>query len=223
VQIGRDTGWLGYLMGGLWHRAACLVGQDRLDAALQDYQHYLALARQADWDNGISLARHVMASLNMRQGRLDAARAWLDVGDGWCAPEHQHAAALRHPLLHATILLLDGRPAEAAHGMQKLPLAWLQRADDNDLVAWSELAALLATELGWHAQSQQLAHDMRMLDGADDHLPLFRRFRDLHFGPGQPLPRHDTNALHTVRTGLRASIAALHARLNKSTASTAAD
>ncbi|MCY7315946.1 MAG: hypothetical protein LH480_10080 [Rubrivivax sp.] len=217
VQIGRNTGWLSCLMGGLWHRAASRVGNDQLDAAVQDYQEYLTLAHRAGWDNGVSLAHHVMGSLHMRQGRLDSARAIVGTGDGWCPPEHLHAAVLRDPLMHATILVLEGRPADAARHMQKLPLAWLQQADDNDLVAWSELAALLAARLGWDTQSQQLATDMRRLDGADDHLPVLRRFRDRHFGPGQALQRHDPDALHTVRIRLRVAVAALYARLGDAT------
>jgi predicted ATPase/DNA-binding SARP family transcriptional activator len=223
VQIGRDTGWFGCQLAGLWHRAACLVGQDRLDAAQHDYQHHLALAHKTAWDNGVSLTRNLMASQHMRQGRLDAARALVGTGDGWCPPERMHAAALRDPLMHATILLLDGRPHAAADHMQKLPLAWLQQADDNDLVAWSELAALMAAQQGWDAHSRQLADDMRRLDGADDHLPVVRRFRDQHFGPGQPLQRHDADALQAVRTRLRAAVATLHTRLNETAATTAAD
>ena len=55
---------------------------------------------------------------------------------------------------------------------------------------------------------------MRRLDGADDHLPVVRRFRDRHFGPGHALQRHDADALQAVRTRLRAVVAALHMRLS---------
>lgn len=218
VQIGRDTGWIGCLMRGLWQRAACLVGQDLLDGALRDSQDYLALAQTVGWDNGISLARHMVGSLNLRLGRLDQARAAVGTGEGWSPSQHQHGAALRDPLMHATIMVLDGQSAEAAHHMHRLPLAWLQQADKNDLVAWAELAALLAARLGWNALSQQLARDMRDFDGADDHLPMIRRFRDQHFGPGRPLQRYDADEWEILRTRLRAAVALFHARLSESQA-----
>jgi hypothetical protein len=81
----------------------------------------------------------------------------------------------------------------------------------------------MAAQQGWDAHSRQLADDMRRLDGADDHLPVVRRFRDQHFGPGQPLQRHDADALQAVRTRLRAAVATLHTRLNETAATTAAD
>ncbi len=217
VAVGRSAEWIGALMSGLWQRAACRIGQDQIAAAEHDLQEYLGLARRAGWDNGVSVVRYGLASLQMRQGSLDKARALLSIKEDWSPPERHHEAALREPILYATLLVLEARSADAARFMQKLPLPWLQNADDDDLIAWSELSALLAAQQGWDQLSQQLAHDFRRLDGADDHLPIYRRFRDQNFGPGLPLLSHDTDALHTVRTRLRVAVTALHMRLSEIT------
>jgi predicted ATPase/DNA-binding SARP family transcriptional activator len=213
VQIGHDTGWPSCLMGGLWHRAACLVGQDRLQLAMATYQEHLLLALKAGWGNGASIARNLLCMLHMRLGNLDSARTFLDGGPDWTVPEDFHASALRGPLSHATILVLEGRLAQATQCTQQLPVDWLLQAQDEDLIAWAELGALLAVQLGWQPAAQQLASDLRRLDGPDDHLPVIRRFRDHHFGPGLPLEDRDGEALESVRTRLRASVAALHVRL----------
>ena len=205
--------WSQALLSGLWHRATCQLGRDEFTRAVGTYREYQRLADSIGWVEGAERSKRLVASLSMRALDFAPAEAYLDE-----AAQHQpngdrDAMVVSTPVMRAKVLLLHDRVEEAVRELLSVPTEWLPQASDEDLVEWSEVGAMVASERGHADLAADLALTMRHLDGADDHIPTIRRFRDAQFGPGEPHRPRNAKEMEELREVLRAGLQALADRL----------
>ena len=206
--------WSQVLLTGLWHRAACEIGNDDFATAVATYREYQRLADSIGWVEGAERTKRLVASLSLRTLDFAAAEAYLEAVARQWAVGDRDAMAVSTPVMRAKFLVLRERADDAVREFLSVSVEWLPQASDEDLVEWSEVGAMLASERGHTALASELASAMRRLDGSDDHIPVIRRFRDARFGPGEPHRHRDAEALEALRVQLRAGLLTLHDRLS---------
>jgi hypothetical protein len=163
----------------------------------------------------------MMALLCLRQGRPEAALPSIDI----VAQHHQQGTheglVVSLPLLRSRQLVQSNKIDEAVREWLSAPIAWLQRATDEHLVDWSESGAMVALAVGLTDLGRELSTAMRLLDGADDHLPFIRRDRDARFGTGPPRKSTGSTEMESLRVRVREGLIELRARLQQMSAAAA--
>ena len=205
--------WSQALLSGLWHRAACQIGRDEFAKAMGTYREYQRLADSIGWVEGAERSKRLVASLSMRALDFAPAEIYLDEAAHRQPDGDRDAMVVSTPVMRAKVLLLRDRLDDAVRELLSVPTEWLPQASDEDLVEWSEVGAMVASERGHVDLAAELALAMRRLDGADDHIPTIRRFRDARFGPGEPHRPRDAQEMEDLRVVLRAGLQTLAARL----------
>ena len=205
--------WPQALMSGLWHRAACQMGEDQLAEAVATYREYQRLADSIGWVEGAERSKRLVASLSLRELDFTAAETYLDDAARHRPNGDRDAAVVSTPVMRAKFLLLRSRVEEAIRELLSVPTERLAKASDEDLVEWSEVGAMVAMERGHAELAAELALAMRRLDSADDHIPTIRRFRDAKFGPGESHRHRNAEEQEALRVSLRAGLETLHGRL----------
>ncbi len=205
--------WSQTLLSGLWHRAACQIGEDKFALAVGTYREYQRLADSIGWVEGAERSKRLVASLSMRALDFAAAETYLDEAARHQLDGDRDAMVVSTPVMRAKVLLLRDRIEDAVGELLSVPTERLSQASDEDLVEWSEVGAMVASQRNHADLAADLALAMRRLDGPDDHIPTIRRFRDARFGPGEPYRARDADELEGLRVILRARLRALHDRL----------
>jgi predicted ATPase/DNA-binding SARP family transcriptional activator len=198
-----------FLLSGTWHLAACELALDRTDEAVRTLDDYYICARGLGWHKGAARAQHLTALLRLRQGRPEAALPCITVVEQHQQQGTHEGLVVSLPLLRSRLLVQTDRTDEAMREWLAAPVAWLQRATDEHLVDWSETGALIAHSLGLAELKNELATAMRLLDGADDHIPIIRRDRDARFGPGPARMSTESTQIESLRGRVRAAVTAL--------------
>ena len=195
-----------FMLDGMWRRGACFLSLDQTAEGLQTFEDYYLTARGMGWSKGAAQAKRLMASLHLRNEDFSSAQACRSQLDDVAQPHASDAHGLAVPLLLAAVRVLEGDVAEAIRLLHTVPVDGLQRASDEDLVEWSEVAALVANRTGQAGLATELAIPMRRLDRSDDHVPIIRRFRDRHFGPGEDFRVRSAEELDELRQAIRAGL-----------------
>ena len=192
-----------FMLDGIWRQAACLLDLDQTAEGLKKFEEHHRLALGMGWSEGAALGKRVMAWLYLRSGELDSARAChvrfgeLVRASGGDAQGHLFT------VLHAALRVLRDQVAESIELLQTLDLENSHTLDDEDLVEFSEVAALVANRMGHTELASEMALSMRRLDRSDDHIPVIRRFRDLHFGPGESYRVRNAEEFDELRQAIR--------------------
>jgi hypothetical protein len=202
-----------FLLSGLWHLATCELALDRADAAVRTLDDYYDRARGLGWHKGAARAQHMKALLNLRQGRADAALPCIKIIEHLQQLGAHEGLVVSLPLLRSRLMVQSDRPAEAVREWMAVPMVWLQRATDEHLVDWSETGAQIAQALGNVELGRELATALRLLDGADDHMPFIRRDRDARFGIGPDRKSAESTEMEVLRSRVRAGVTALRGHL----------
>ncbi len=202
-----------FLLSGTWHLAACELALDRADDAVRTLNEYYTCARGLGWHKGAARAQHLTALLRLRQGRPEAAVPCIHIVEQHHQQGTHEGLVVSLPLLRSRLLVQSNDIEAAVREWLTAPVAWLQRATDEHLVDWSETGALIAQAMGLPELGRELATAMRLLDGADDHIPIIRRDRDTRFGPGPPRQSSESAAMESLRGRVRAAVTELRSCL----------
>lgn len=213
VDLTRSPGLRALLGSALHARAGCELGSDRLDEALRTYREYLDLCLEAGEPRTIAVARCMLFLAHFRYGQMEAALAILGDLRVLKEPVRGEFGTLRMPLAYATYLAIVADLQTTLEQLKALPSEWIERTDDDSLIAWAELCALVAKRLGWECELTGFVNDMRTLDMTDEFIPSVRRFRDQHFGAGPELTSWAAHSAVQVRDRLRVQTVALHLRI----------
>ena len=196
-----------FMLDGMWRQAATLTGLDRIADALRVFGQHHRLAVDAGWYEGAALANRVMAWVHLRIGDIGSARACQTRFGELALAADSDVQGLVLTVLRAAVCVVGGEVDESIRLLRTLGPEALHTVDDEDLVEWSEVTALVANRTGNLELMAELAPAMRRLDRSDDFIPFIRRFRDLQFGPGEAAYRHrSAEEFNDLRRAIRSGL-----------------
>jgi predicted ATPase/DNA-binding SARP family transcriptional activator len=191
---------------GIWSKACGQLGCDDVRGGLLSLQEACELARRSGLEHLALDALPVRAMWHRYAQEWDSAEQCLRDAAAMPAQPSRDALVVRAPLQAAALHCLRGQAEAARNQLSAIPLERLQTVSDDELIRWSESAALLAKLLGRSEQVQALVESYRRFDYIMDKVPVVARFRNREFGALSPQDAPPEAQVNSLRTNLRARL-----------------